>query len=88
MCIRDRQKNPVNIDIKEKDAVIDLLGPGDSVTFQFTLSLKKDSIRTLKSLNNLVEVSGTYEKPGSSTPSAIPTDEDDRDCLLYTSRCV
>ncbi|MEE0420286.1 MAG: SpaA isopeptide-forming pilin-related protein [Lachnospiraceae bacterium] len=73
------QKNPVNIDIKGKDAVINLLGPGDSVTFQFTVSLKKDSIRTLKSLSNLVEVSGTYEKPGSSTPSAIPTDEDDRD---------
>lgn len=73
------QKNPVNIDIKEKEAVIDLLGPGDSVTFQFILTLKKDSIRTLKSLNNLIEVSGTYEKPGSSTPSVIPPDEDDRD---------
>ena len=73
------QKNPVNIDIKGKEAVIDLLGPGDSVTFQFILTLKKDSIRTLKSLNNLIEVSGTFEKPGSSTPSAIPPDEDDRD---------
>ena len=60
------------------ELTIDRLEPGDSVSFDFKVTLKEKDIPVLEKLKNAVKVTGEYETPGEDD-KPIPEDEDDTD---------
>ena len=60
------------------ELTIDRLEPGDSVSFDFKVTLKEKDVPVLEKLQNIVKVTGEYETPGEDD-KPIPEDEDDTD---------
>ena len=60
------------------ELTIDRLEPGDSVSFDFKVTLKEKDVPVLEKLKNVVKVTGEYETPGEDD-KPIPEDEDDTD---------
>ncbi len=60
------------------ELTIDRLEPGDSVSFDFKVTLKEEDVPVLEKLKNVVKVTGEYETPGEDD-KPIPEDGDDTD---------
>ena len=60
------------------ELTIDRLEPGDSVSFDFKVTLKEKDIPVLEKLKNVAKVTGEYGTPGEDD-KPIPEDEDDTD---------
>ena len=76
--IKTEKGNPVTITKDSNtELTIDQLAIGDSVTFDFIVSIKKTDIPVLEKLQNIVKVTGTYTNGPDTKP--IPEDEDDTD---------
>ncbi len=74
----DKGKN-VKITVDSPTQVtIDTLEPGDSVAFDFKVTLKEKDIPVLEKLQNLVKVTGEYSLPDRED-KPVPEDEDDTD---------
>ena len=79
--IRTNLGNPVTI-TKDKDTELTIhqLESGDSVAFDFVLTIKTDAIPVLTSLQNIVTVTGDYALPHDpESIKPVPADEDDED---------
>ena len=76
--IKTEQDRNVSLKAKGDTLTIDRLEIGDSVAFDYQVDLKEKEIPKLEELDNVVQVTGTYETPKKDT-GQVEKDADDQD---------